>query len=148
MCSLWHTCVTSRVYKDSPGLEKSGRIVTFCDWKLRFATRKLGAVATLRLKPDDQAYHCDQMNIFRDQVLNTTTRNGFRSPTRTKESDVSLASCLWQNLLQTLLLQTYLFFHGYWLTMVLNTETLLSRIATFTTGFVLPSIKFCIVSIF
>ena len=27
-----------------------------------FATRKLGAVATVRLKPEDQAHHCDQMN--------------------------------------------------------------------------------------
>ena len=43
-----------------------------------FATRKLGAVATLRLKPEDQAHHCDQMNILRDQIRKTKIRNGFR----------------------------------------------------------------------
>ena len=32
--------------------------------------------------------------------------------------------------------QTYFSFHGYWLTIVLNTETALSPITTFTTGFV------------
>ena len=36
----------------------------------------------------------------------------------------------------------YLSFHGYWLMMVLNTETSWSPITTFTTGFVLPSIVY------
>ena len=43
-----------------------------------FATRKLGAVATVRLKPEDQAHHCDQMTILRDQILKTKIRNGIR----------------------------------------------------------------------
>ena len=42
-----------------------------------FATRKLGAVATLRIKPEDQAHHCDHMNILRDQILKTKIGNGF-----------------------------------------------------------------------
>ena len=56
-------------YVIGAGLEKSGRIVAFCDWNARFATSKLCTVATLRLKPKDQAHHCDQMNILRDQIL-------------------------------------------------------------------------------
>ena len=43
-----------------------------------FATRKLGAVATLHLKPEDQGHHCDQMNIPRGQIRKAKIRNGFR----------------------------------------------------------------------
>ena len=44
------------------GLEKSGAKSHFATGTRGFATRKLGAVATVRLKPEDQAHHCDQMN--------------------------------------------------------------------------------------
>ena len=50
-----------------------------------FATRKLGAVATLRLKPEDQAHHRDQMNILRDQIRKTKIRNGFISNSDERE---------------------------------------------------------------
>ena len=59
-----------------------------------FATGKLGAVATVRLKPEDQAHHCDQMNILRDQILKTIIRNGFRFQLGQKRATwVSLAAC-------------------------------------------------------
>ena len=60
------------------GSKNPGALSHFATGTRGFATRKLGVVATLRLKPEDQAHHCDQMNILRDQILNTKIRNGFR----------------------------------------------------------------------
>ena len=74
------------------GLEKSGRIVAFCDWNARFCDQKTWcsrnfAPKTRRpgasLRPDEHSSRPDSEN--RNQK-----RLSF--PTRTKESDVSLAS--------------------------------------------------------
>ena len=62
----------------SQGSKNPGAESHFATGTQGFATRKVGAVATLRLKPEDQAHLCDHMNILRDQILKTKIRIGFR----------------------------------------------------------------------
>ena len=76
--SLQCNCSLTKVWanNDIAGLEKSGRIVAFCDWKLRFCDQKVWCSRNFVPKPEEQAHHCDQMNILRDQVLKTKKFRG------------------------------------------------------------------------
>ena len=54
----------------------------------------LGPTDYLRLKPEDQAHHCDQMNILRPQIRKTKIRNAFHFPIGRKRATwVSMAGC-------------------------------------------------------
>ena len=79
-----------RVSTVKPGLEKSRRIVAFCDWKLRLCDWKLRLcdqkiwcsrnIVPKTRRPGASLRH---MDILHDQILKTKIWNGFRSSTRT-----------------------------------------------------------------
>ena len=94
-------CIAARKAITFSGLKKSGRVVAFCDWKARFCDQKIWCSRNYapKTRRPGASLRPLRWTFFATRFWKQNLETAFDRPLgHAKESDMSLASCLWLQL--------------------------------------------------